>query len=292
MEEHSATKTNRAAAAATALTGAAIWCVWAFCINRASMPFVSTAGQSMGFGIAGIAFVLLLPVSTLLFSKRHRSRMLAAVAFPAVTVLSGKVGGAPSGFDLPGALFISAATVIAAAVALRGFKASAALRVIAPLAGVLLIVLTQAAAPKVPSSVLNPQRDYSWQVESAKGCPEVDSEYSQKESGSWMMVASICAPPAARELASAAPDGCYSAQEAFSYLALLQGYNIGNPEGSSHTAQRMLTAAWVSQRASMDMGFCVKTSGQKRVFATESGAKLFTASSLDAVGSLKDSLDQ
>jgi hypothetical protein len=291
MAEHSAPKSNRPAIAAAALTGAAIWGVWVFCINRAGMPFVSSSRVIMSFGITGLAFLLLLPVSMLLFSARRRSRLLAAVAFPAVAVLSSKAGVAPSGFDLTGAIFISVATVIVVVVALRGFKASRALRAIAPVAGVLLIVLTQAAAPKVPSSVLEVTRETGWQFQPAKGCPNMDSDYAQKDSGSWMMVSSICAIPAAVELASAAPDGCYTAQDAFSYLALLQGYNAGNFELAAHTAQRMLTAAWISNRSSMDMGFCVKTSDQERVFTTESGKKLFTASPLDAMESLQEPLD-
>jgi hypothetical protein len=258
------------------LAALSVWSLWAFGVQRVALyPFEDNAISRVA-SAASLALGVLMVATTAVFSKRLWLRF-ASVGAVFVSAFATNQFGSPYIFswDKGAYIFVVFSAVMFLLAAFKAPVVAVPLRLAAPAAGVLLIMVTQIAAPNVPDAVSIPYARVP--VAQQAGCPDPEAGYAP-EPGRMMMPPSLCHRYATETLAGTTSDGCYSAGDAYAMLAMLQGPSFDDPAASSRTAQTYLTGAWLRGEAHMESGFCAKTKGRVQTFSRPDGTVLFTAS--------------
>jgi hypothetical protein len=258
------------------LAAVSVWSLWAFGVQRVALyPFEDNAMARVA-SAASLALGVLMVATTAVFSKRRWLRF-ASVGVVFVSAFATNQFGSPYvfGWDKGAYIFVVFSSIAFLLAAFKAPVVAVPLRLAAPVAGVLLIMVTQIAAPNVPDAVTVPYARVP--VAQQAGCPDPEDGYAP-EPGRMMMPPSLCHRYATESLAGTTSDGCYSPGDAYAMLALFQGPSFDDPAASLRTAQTYLTGAWLRGKAHMESGFCAKTKGGVQTFSRPDGTVLFTAS--------------
>ena len=261
------------------------WSVWAFAASRMVRFTALEGSQTLTTGYLryvidspqNILLVLILASTEMLFAKRRAVRILGIFVLPTGSILLALLQGTPPDWD-PGAyIFVIIGLFAAVSVATTHKVASArAYKLAVPVLAAALILITLAVSPGVPQSAYT--HSTAWDREAVEyKCDNPSSGFARQQDPVWsiMQTPSLCSDVAAYEL-SKAEDGCYSASEAYAYLALVQGSHADNPSYAALTAQAGLTSAWLRGRDEMESGFCVRTKNNVRTFTRSDGSGLFS----------------